>query len=617
MKEPEAAADGNESRDWYRSLFELSMDAMCIVAPDGTVIDVNQAWLDLFGYTRNDLTTLNVRELYLDPSDRDEFIRRMDMEGRVDDEIHYRKKDGTVFLCRRSQVARKDESGRVIAYQGVLHDITNESATEEALRQSEERYRLLAENASDVIWVYSLPERRYTYVSPAAARLHGCTLEEARNAAVSDHLPPESLAIVERMMRAIERSDGSQPEQFTFEAEQLKKDGSRFWTEVSISVVRDEQESSPRVVGITRDITARKKAEEALRRSEERYRLLAENASDVIWVYSLPERRYTYVSPATEQMFGYTTEEAAQLAPADHMPAESLEHIRRIMTEMEQSPERSQSRATLECEQLRRDGRPIWTEISYSLVRDESGKAHSIVGITRDITARKRAEQKLEQVNDELRRLAARLHAAREEERARVSVELHDKVGQTLSVVKMDLDMLRRRFQEESVHDAFSLVDHVDSLLSGCVATLRGVETDLRPAMLEDLGLAATIEWQMSEFENHTGINCTISRLDDVALPDMISALAVFRTFQEALNNVVEHSGADAVDVSLYQDNAQLTILLHDNGRSTSEESMHSQESADILDMREQLRPFGGSVEIVGVPFKGTTVSISIPMTKK
>ncbi len=487
MKSIGPKADGNESKnDWYHSLFELSMDAMCIVAPDGTLLDANQAWLDLFGYTPEDLATLNVMELYVEPSERDDFVRRMDEEGAVSDEIRYRKKDGTVFLCRRSQVARRDESGRVIAYQGVLHDITEQRATEEALRESEERYRLLAENASDVIWVYSLPERRYTYVSPAATRMYDCTMEEARNASLADHLPPESIAIVERMMQAIEQSDSFQPEPSTFEAEQLKKDGSRFWTEVSLSVIRDEQESSPRVVGITRDITTRKKA-----------------------------------------------------------------------------------------------------------------------------------EQKLEQMNDELRRLAARLHAAREEERARVSLDLHDQVGQTLSVVKMDLDMLRKSLQEGSVSNASAVADRIDSLLDGCVATLREVETDLKPAMLEDLGLAATIEWQMSEFENDTGIHWRLSRLDNIDPLDGAAALAVFRVFQEALSNVAEHSGADEVDISICDDGSHLTVVLYDNGRGIGEEEMLSNGSAGILNMRERLRPYGGSVEIVGGQSKGTTVRISIPVAER
>jgi len=141
-KQAEAAMIESEMK--FRSLFEQSMDAIYIGTPEGRVTDVNQAWLKLFGYTRDDLTNLNASALYADPSDRETFARRMLETGFVEDEVRYRKKDGTVFDCQRTQVAIRDESGRVVLFQGVNRDVTERKRAERALAESREELRLLA-----------------------------------------------------------------------------------------------------------------------------------------------------------------------------------------------------------------------------------------------------------------------------------------------------------------------------------------------------------------------------------------------------------------------------------------------------------------------------------------
>ncbi len=603
MNKPGATGSSESRGDWYYSLFELSMDAMSITTPEGRVVDANQAWLDLFGYTRQDLASLNVRDVYIDPAEREEFIRRMDAEGRVSDEVRFRKKDGSMFICRRSQVARRDESGRIIAYQGVLHDVTEQRRMQQALADELTWRRLLFERSRDGIVILD-EDGKVIEANPAFARMLGYSPDELAGLHVwdwNDLFPPDQ---IREMLRAIDEN-GDQ-----FETRHRRKDGTVYDVEVSVNGAIFSGQKL--VLCVCRDITARKKAEEDLQQSEERYRFLADNASDVIWVYSLTERRYTYVSPAATRLYGCTLEEARNASLSDHLPPESLAIVQRVIVEIEQSDTHSPKRYSLGAEQVRKDGTRFWADISVSVIRDEKGQPVSVVGITRDVTARKLAEAKLEQVNDELRRLAARLHTAREEERSRLSMELHDEVGQTLSAARMDLAMLRSSLGGASVGKPYALADRIDTLLSECVSRLRGLETDLKPAMLEDLGLAAAIEWQMSEFTAHTGISYTISRLDDVTLSKEAS-LAVFRVFQEALSNIAQHACADAVDVSVHQGGTEVTVLVHDNGRGISEETVASPSPAGLVNMRERLRPFGGVVHISGAPGEGTTVRITIP----
>ena len=161
----------------YRSLFEHSMDAIYIGTPDGRVVDVNQAWLDLFGYSRDDLPGLRAEDFYASPSDRGDFTRRMAETGFVQDVVRYKRKDGTDFDCQRMQVALKDKSGQVVAFQGINRDVSQLTRAEKALRASEQRFRSLFEQSLDAIYV-AAPDGSSLAANQAWLDLFGYTREE-------------------------------------------------------------------------------------------------------------------------------------------------------------------------------------------------------------------------------------------------------------------------------------------------------------------------------------------------------------------------------------------------------------------------------------------------------
>ena len=231
-----------------------------------------------------------------------------------------------------------------------------------------------------------------------------------------------------------------------------------------------------------------------------------------------------------------------------------------------------------------------------------------------EIERRTLAEARLAEANTQLRNLTARLHVAREQERAEVGLELHDDIAQTLAAIKMDLSIVRKRIDAGDAAEAHSGLDEIVRLLDETVGRIRRLYTDLRPGMLDDLGLAATIEWQASEFANRTGIRCHVGQLDDVALKDREALLAIYRVFQEALENIARHSGATRVNVSAEQGEGHITIRVSDNGWGIREEDLTSPDSTGLTDMRERVRPFGGSVEITGAPGRGTTVLVRMPV---
>jgi len=163
--------------DRFRTLFEQSMDAIYVVAPDGTTIEANQAWLDLFGYSREELVTFKAVDLYANPADRADLLRRIAGTGFARDEVRFKRKDGSEFDCERTVVALKDKTGAVVAYQGVNRDITERKRAEEALRTGERRFRSLFENSMDAIYI-GTPEGIVIDVNQAWLNLFGYQREE-------------------------------------------------------------------------------------------------------------------------------------------------------------------------------------------------------------------------------------------------------------------------------------------------------------------------------------------------------------------------------------------------------------------------------------------------------
>lgn len=227
---------------------------------------------------------------------------------------------------------------------------------------------------------------------------------------------------------------------------------------------------------------------------------------------------------------------------------------------------------------------------------------------------RKRAEEELRRSREQLRALTAYLQSVREEERVKIAREIHDDLGQSLTALKMDLSWLKGRLSEERSlqQKAEAMMELIDSTIH----TVRRIAAEARPAVLDNLGLAAAIEWQAQEFQNRTGIGCDIRRmLKDLELDQDIST-TLFRIFQETLTNAARHAKATRVELSLEEKQSNLILEVKDNGRGITEEEVYGSNSLGILGMRERAFLLGGEVQIAGVPGQGTTVTVRIPLNR-
>ena len=227
-----------------------------------------------------------------------------------------------------------------------------------------------------------------------------------------------------------------------------------------------------------------------------------------------------------------------------------------------------------------------------------------------------RAETELKDSHAQLRALAANLQAVREEERTRIARELHDELGQALTALKFDLAWLTSRLAQQDAslsQKAKAVTTQMDTLIK----TVRRIATELRPGMLDDLGLAASIEWQAREFQKRMGIQCAVSVPSQDLPLARAQSTALFRIFQETLTNVARHAKAQHVQVKLAVEHDWLTLQVQDDGRGIQGREIAGRSSLGLLGMRERVELLGGVFNILGVSGEGTTVTVSIPIKQK
>lgn len=276
--------------------------------------------------------------------------------------------------------------------------------TEHALRQKLKLYQNIIEKSDDIIWTADL-NLHTTYISPSIEKKLGFTPEEMMAKDLEMQVTPSSYkAIMELLSKELEREqdENVDPERIiNYEIEYYHKNGSILWYEVIASGLRDENRILTGIHGISRDITEKKLSDKRIRESEEKFRLLAENAGDVIYKVKIADEQYIYASPSVEKLLGYTTQEVLSLKVQDTLTSESYSKQRNSLIEALEKGKREAE--TLEVEAIRKDGRLIPIEVKATLVYDNLGNPVEILGVARDITERKRIEEEKEKLANDLK----------------------------------------------------------------------------------------------------------------------------------------------------------------------------------------------------------------------
>ncbi len=365
------------------------------------------------------------------------------------------------------------------------------------------------------------------------------------------------------------------------------------------------------IVALLVNISLRKRYEAALKKSEEKYRDFYDNAPDMY--HSLNRNGIVIDCNDTEaKMLGYAKEEIIGRPISDFLTEESRKTYEKQFSTLTDHKELF----GLEREFVRKDGTIFHVSQNVFIEIDEMGALVKTKTIGRDITERMRVEMELRRSREQLRSLSAHIQSAREEERGHIAREIHDELGQTLSKLKLDISWLKKRFLADQAQLA-GKADSMSDLVDSTIRTVQRISSKLRPGVLDYLGLSAAIEWQAKEFLEQTGIECHAEIDPDVAVDDQQTAIAVFRIFQETLTNIIRHAKASRVEVVLKQEKNMLLLRVGDNGVGIPAKKVSDFTAFGLMGMRERARYLNGAVSIMGVPGKGTVVSVRIPLNGK
>lgn len=254
-------------------------------------------------------------------------------------------------------------------------------------------------------------------------------------------------------------------------------------------------------------------------------------------------------------------------------------------------------------------GHYFWVEVS--LKRALIDGQDRVLAISRDVTERKAAEDALRNSRERLRRLTSHMEHVREEERKRIAREIHDELGQALTALRLDVSFLHKRIsrnQKKLIGKAEAMITLVDDTIK----TVQRISGELRPGLLDDLGLIAAMEWQLQGFQARTGIRCAL-KADEAMTLDQDLSTALFRIFQETLTNISRHARASKVEVTLGVRDESVLLEVKDNGVGIDKRTFARAESYGLMGIRERVSFRGGRFTIHGAPNRGTTATILLP----
>ncbi|MDO8465151.1 MAG: MASE1 domain-containing protein [Gallionella sp.] len=479
--------------------------------------------------------------------------------------------------------------------------INEHKRAEETLQRSEMKFRALYDSIGDA--VHLMDETGFIDCNKATLAMCGCaTKEEFCSKSPVDFSPPEqpcgtnSLILTNRYI-ATAMEKGSH--RFDWVCRRFDN-GKLFNIDVQITTM--ELDGKPVFLVVARDITERRRAEKALRESEERLWSIMNNASAVIFLKDTAGR-YLLVNSRFEKLFHLSN--AAIQGKTDHdiFPQSIADAL------IEADRKAIHARQSIEVEErvMQDDGIHTYISVKFPL-RNTSGETYAVCGISTDITERKAAEQRLHD-------LSTHILEVREEEKARIAREIHDELGGTLTALKIDTHWLLRKLPVNEETTAFiERAKSISQRIDSAVSATRHIIDNMRPTILDDLGLLAAIEWQVAEFCKNTGVECRVNCTEDEANLDKQRSIALFRILQESLTNVSRHSGASRVEVEFLHSENEVVLTVCDNGCGIPENHTAASKSYGMLGMTERIGQLGGKITFSRPPDGGFCVEAFLPL---
>ncbi len=585
------------------AIFNNAPDAVVVVDATGNIIRWNPAAEQIFGWKAEEVLGSPLSNAIIPPQYREAHARGMErylqtgkssiMERTLEMQA-WRKDLGLTEISLRISPYELDNQ---VHFVGFLRDISLQKAGERKKKIAEQQFSGLFESAPYAT-IITDKQGVIRFSNQQMGRLLGFSAIELVEQKIDLLLSIDFKQVVsgERtvMENRIRRKNGDYfPAELRFSPFH-SEDGTLYSTVVLDITERKENEARLSAFNETLSQQVAEKAQQ-LKHSIERYKTFVEEAAEGILVYSPKEGRYTDANRKAADLLGYEVEELVRLRPEQVLP----EGTPPLMDRLDEGKP-----LVIERTMIRKNGSEV--EVETSAIKLSDG---SYLAFLRDIGERKKSEQELRRLNGELRKLGNYLQEVREAERLHIAREIHDELGQQLTVLKMDLAWLHKHLGPAIQPQVNKKLDELNELVDKTVSTIRKISSELRPSLLDDIGLVAAMEWHLAEFGQRTGIAVRGEFPEnDPPINDTVKT-NLFRILQESLTNVARHSGARSAAVHFLHRPDRLELEISDNGRGF-EAGAGDKNTLGLLGMKERAHMMGAAFEIWSSPGEGSRIRV-------
>ena len=593
-----------QSRSRLASIVDSSDDAIISKTLEGIITSWNHGAEKIFGFSEAEAVGQSINILI--PSDllgEEETIAR---RARAGEKVEHYETIRLTKERKRINVSLTlseliDDAGRAIGLSNISRDITDRKHSEQKLKESEEQYRRVVDHLHDAIMIDDV-EGRVVFANDRFQQLFGFDGEELHNVKLEDYVAPNWRASLRE--RHERRFRGESVDEH-FEYEGVRRNGEEVWLEVNVVPIRDSAGKVTQTQSLIRDITERRRAEEAIVESEERFRLLANTAPVLIWM-SGPDKLCHYFNQPWLEFTGRRMEEEI----GDGWVIGVHSDDRQMCLDTYASNFDRREKFKMEYRLRRYDGKYRWV-LDVGTPRFNSDASFAgYVGCCIDISDQKQAQGALIEIS-------GRLIHAQEEERTRIARELHDDINQRLALLANRVQECEQTASATSDSVQENALREIWRLTNEIATDIQQMSHHLHPSKLNYLGLAPSLRDLCREFSRQHKIEIECVARDLPQDMDENTSLSLYRTVQEALRNAVKHSHAQHVKVQLTSESNMVRLWVSDDGVGFNPKQERNQHGLGLVSMRERLRSAGGEFSIDSAPSRGTRVEGWVPATRK
>lgn len=593
--------DGN-----FLKIFHNNLVGMILTNEDHIIVDINDHLLQLAELERKDVIGKTGIELgILD----DDFIKGIweeftQKEQLLNRELLFKTKNNKPVNCLFSTERIEFDNNKY--WLTTIVDISIRKKNEEKIAESELRFRTLTKTAP--VGIFETDAKgATTFVNDVWLQYSGMKFEEAMGDGWLDAVHPEDR---EWLAKGWHSKTKIKAESFS-EYRIIDKQGRLRWVNGKAVPVFNTDGLITGYIGIILDVTERKIAEQRITESEESKRFILNSALDAVIIID-SESNISFWNPQAEKMFGWTAAEVIGSNLTETIiPTEFAASHKKGMQHYLETGEGPIMNRLIEITAMNKTGAAFPVELSIIPVSQEKGK--SFCAFIRDISGRKKAELSLKETTEQLRELSSHLQNIREEERMNIAREIHDELGQQLTGLKMDIAWLMKKSALDDVvvknkfNDVLLLVD-------ATVRSIRRIATELRPSVIDDLGLNAAFEWLISEFSDRMQIEIKYENNFNDKNLDPDTSIGLFRILQESLNNIAKHANAGKAEITIEKVNGEVHLTVQDNGIGFDAATKQSSLNFGLLGIRERVNMMRGGCNVFSKPGQGTKIEVSIPL---